>query len=94
MEELIEPNKITEAMKSGLAHMYADTDFKEYLNHAIAIANHNVLESLKMNKPDEAKVYGTRLSTLKQLLEKGKSMYVQSEKLRSKTLEESEKEND
>jgi hypothetical protein len=94
MEDLLEPNKISESMKGGLARMFGDQDFKDYLTHAIAVANYNVLNSLKIGKPDDAKVFGTRLDTLKQLLEKGKAMYNQTEKLRSSSLEDLEKQKD
>lgn len=88
MEPLLEPNKISEAMKSGLARMFADKDFSDYLNHSIAVANHNVLVSLKGNQPELARDFSIELQTLKTLLDKGKAMYVQTEKLRSKSLEE------
>lgn len=81
-------------MKGGLARMYADEDFREYLVHAINIANHNVLASLKVDKADAAKEFAVRLETLKQLLEKGKAMYNQAEKLRTKSLEELVKDKD
>lgn len=88
MDEFKDPERITEQMKGGLARMYADSDFREYLIHAINIQNQNVLTSLKNNKPDEAKDYAVKLDTLKQLLEKGKSIYNKAEQLRSKSLEE------
>lgn len=88
MDEFKDPERITEQMKGGLARMYADSDFREYLIHAINIQNQNVLTSLKNNKPDEAKDYAVKLDTLKQLLEKGKSIYNKAEQLRSKPLEE------
>lgn len=88
MDELTAPDKITEAMKGGLARMYADEDFRAYLVHAINIANHNVLANLKLNKPDQAKEFAMRIETLKQLLDKGKTLYVNAEKLKSKPLEE------
>lgn len=74
--------------------MFADKDFADFLNHSIAVANHNVLVSLKGNKPELARDFSIELQTLKMLLEKGKAMYVQTEKLRSKTLEELNKEQD
>src|SRR6185369_4584011 len=92
-DTLTAPDKITEAMKGGLARMYADKDFTDYLQHAINIANHNVLIYLKANKPDQAKEFAMRIETLKQLLEKGKALYNQAEKLKSTPIEELEKQN-
>lgn len=88
MDELKDPERITEAHKGALARMYADQDFREYLIHAINIANHNVLSALKADKPDAAKEFAVRLDTLKQLLEKGRSTFSQAEKLKTKSLEE------
>lgn len=93
-DEFTAPDKITEAMKAGLARMYADDDFRSYLQHAINIANHNVLVYLKGNKPDQAKEFAMRIETLKQLLDKGKTLYINAEKLKSKPLEELIKEKD
>lgn len=90
--ELIDPKKLTEAEKSGLARLYADEDIRSYLNHAIAIANHNVLSSLKSGKPEVATEFAVRLDTLKQLLDKGKLMYTHAEKLKTVPLEELVKE--
>lgn len=92
--EFKDPERITESMKSGIARMYADSDFREYLLHAININNHNVLTALKADKPEIAKEYAVRLDTLKKLLEKGKLMFVNAEKLRSKSLEEQVKEHE
>lgn len=89
--EFQKPEKITEQMKGGLARMFADQDFRDYLTHAVNVANHNILVSLKINKPDLAKDYSIRLESLQQLLELGRKNYLQAEKLRSKTLEELEK---
>lgn len=88
MDELIEPTKITEEMKGGLARLYADDGIRAYLINAIGIANRNVLICLKTSKPEEAKEYAARLDALEKLLEKGKAMYQQAEKLKSKSLEE------
>lgn len=94
MTDYKQPEKLTEAMKGGLARLYADTDIREYLMHAINIANHNVLASLKSDKGDAAKEYAVRLDTLQQLLEKGKLMFAQAEKLRRTPLSElSDKDN-
>jgi hypothetical protein len=87
-EELIKPSNLTEAMKGGLARMYADEDIRAYLVHAIAIANHNVLSSLKSGKTEAATDFAVRLETLKQLLDKGKSCFSTAEKLKSVPLEE------
>ncbi len=86
MDELKEPNKITEAMKGGLARMYADTDFRDYISHTINIANHNVLVCLKGNQPDKAKEFGIEIEVLRKLMEKGKLIYSQSEKLKQTPL--------
>ncbi len=88
MEEFNKPEKITEQMKGGLARMFADQDFRDYLAHAINVANHNILAALKINKPDLAKDYSIRLETLQTLSELGKKNYIQSEKLKRSTLEE------
>lgn len=88
------PEKITEQMKGGLARMFADTDFKDYLTHAINVANHNILACLKINKSDFAKDYSIRLESLQQLLELGKKNYLQSEKLKRSSLEDLSKEKD
>lgn len=90
-DTLITPDKITESMKGGLARMYADKDFTDYLQHAINIANHNTLVSLKGGKPDIARDFALKIEVLKQLLEKGKTLYNQAEKLKSTPLEELEK---
>lgn len=90
-DELKQPDKITEQMKGGLARMYADKDFTDYLQHAINIANHNVLASLKSNKLDIAKEFGIRIEVLKQLLDKGRLIYSQAEKLKQTPLEDLEK---
>ncbi len=86
MDELIEPQKITEEMKGGLARLWADNGIRSYLINAIAIANQNVLTCLKSNKPDEAKEFAARLDVMQKLLEKGKSCYANAEKIRSTTL--------
>lgn len=88
MDEFKDPERITEAMKGGLARMYADIDIREYLLHAINIANYNVLASLKADKPDKAKEFAVRLEVLKQLLEKGRTMFAQAEKLKRAPLSE------
>ncbi len=92
-QDFNKPEKISEAMKGGLARMFADQDFKDYLTHAINVANHNILASLKLNKPDLAKDYSIRLEYLQQLLELGKKNYLQSEKLKVASLEELESKN-
>ncbi len=94
MEELVNPARITEAHKAGLARAYADVEYRDYLNHAIAIANHNVLESLRLNKTDSAKEFAVRLDTLKKLLEKGKIIYSQAEKIKRTPLSELSKDED
>lgn len=86
--EFKDPERITEAMKGGLARLYADIDIREYLMHATNIANHNVLASLKANDTDKAKEFAIRLEVLKQLLEKGKLMFAQAEKLKRAPLSE------
>ncbi len=91
-DELIPPVRITEEMKGGLARLYADNGIKAYLVNAIGIANQNVLVCLKAGKLEEAKDYGARLDALQKLLEKGKSMYQQAEKLKVTPLEEQIKE--
>lgn len=92
--ELVEAKKMTEAQKSGLARLFMDEDIRSYLNHAIAVANHNVLASLKAGKPEVATEFAVRLDTLKQLLDKGKLMFSNAEKLKSVPLEEQVKENE
>lgn len=86
--EYKDPDKITEAMKSGLARMYADSDVREYLIHAMNIANHNVLAAVRVGKPEEAKDFAARLDTLKQLHDKGKTLYARAEELKRKPLSE------
>lgn len=87
-QDFNKPEKITEAMKGGLARMFADQDFRDYMTHAINVANHNILAALKLSKPELAKDYSIRLESLQQLLELGKKNYIQSEKLKRSTLEE------
>lgn len=93
MEEtnLTTPERITESMKGGLARMYADADIRAYLIHAINIANHNVLANIKLGKNDIARDFAARLDALQQLLDKGKTMYSQAERLRRTPLSELEK---
>lgn len=86
--ELVEPQRMTEAQKAGLARLYADEDIRSYLNHAIAMANANVLSSLKAGNPASATEFAVRLDALKQLLDKGKLMFSQAEKLQRKPLQE------
>lgn len=94
MEEFKEPDKITEAMKGGLARMYADEDFRAYLLNRINIENTAILESIRKGKMEDAKDYTSKMDALKKLLEKGKAMYLQAEKLKSTPLEQLVKERD
>ncbi len=70
--------------------MYGDVSMREYLIHAIQVANQNAMSLLRVNKVEEAKIHSTRFDILKQLLEKGKQNFVHFEKInREKTNETS-----
>lgn len=88
MEEYKDPEKITESMKSALAKMYADEDMRSYLMHMVAVYNHNVLISARAGEIEKARDYTAKFDTMKKLLDNGKIMYTQAERLRSKPLSE------
>lgn len=94
MDNYQDPEKLTEAMKSGLARMYADEDIRAYLLHMINVYNHNVLVSLRSNATDTAKDYTAKFDTMKKLLDNSKLMFSQAEKLKAKPLQELIKEKD
>lgn len=85
MEE--DPKQITEEMKAGLARMYADTSMREYLINAKRIANKNAMDMLSLGKVDEAKTFAVRLKVFEQLLEKGKSCFVQFERIKTNRID-------
>ncbi len=88
MEDYKDPEKLTEAMKSGLARMYADEDIRAYLEHTRSVYNYNVLVSMRANLPEKAKDYTAKFDTLTKLLENGKLMFSQAEKLKRTPLTE------
>ena len=94
MDEYQDPEKLDEQMKAGLARMYADNDIRRYLLHALNLYNHNVLVSTRAGKPELARDYTAKFDTMKKLIDNGKLMYSQAEKLRSRTLEEQIKDKD
>lgn len=75
-------------MKGGLARMYADNDFREYLIHLTNIYNHNTLSAVRTGNTELAREYTAKLDATKKLLENGKLMFAQAERLRSKPLQE------
>lgn len=83
-----DPERINEAMKGGLARMYADADFRDYLVHLVNVYNHNTLSAVRAGKIELSRDYTAKLDATKKLLENGKAMYTQSEKLRSTPLQE------
>jgi hypothetical protein len=88
MDNYSDPDKLTEAMKSGLARMYADEDIRAYLMHMVNVYNHNTLACLRRNEMDKAKDFTSKFDTMKRLLENCKAMFTQAEKLRSVSLSE------
>lgn len=94
MKDYRDPEKITEGMKSGLARMYADEDIRAYLEHTTNVYNHNVLASMRLGLADKAKDYTAKFDTLKKLLENGRAMYAQAERLKRTPLAELIKEQD
>lgn len=88
MDEYKDPERITESMKGGLARMYADNDFREYLIHLTNIYNHNTLSAVRTGNTELAREYTAKLDATKKLLENGKLMFAQAERLRSKPLQE------
>ncbi len=85
MDELfLEPKNITDGMKQGLARMYADTFFREYLHNAIAIAKSNALLLVGNGKYEDARDYVSRAKSLEQLLEKGKQYFVHFDSIQKK----------
>lgn len=88
MDKYQDPEKLTEAMKAGLAHMYADNDIRAYLIHMVNVYNHNALIAVRGGENDKARDFTAKFDTMKRLLENGKAMFVKAEQIRSKTLEE------
>lgn len=75
-------------MKGGLARMYADSDFREYLIHLTNVYNHNTLSAVRAGNTEQARDFTAKLDATKKLLENGRIIYSQAEKLRSKPLVE------
>lgn len=94
MDEFKDPERITESMKGGLARMYADSDFREYLIHLSNVYNHNTLSAVRTGNTELARDYTAKLDATKKLLENGKIIYSQAEKLRSKPLDEQAKQHE
>lgn len=87
-----DPEKITETMKAGLAKLYADEDIRAYLLHMVNVYNHNILVSLRGHVPEKATEFTAKYDAIKKLLENGKLMYSQAEKLKQTPLAELVKE--
>lgn len=83
-----DPEKLTETMKGALAQMYANEDFRDYLEHLLSVYNANILVSIRGNQPDLAKDFTAKFDTIKKLLENGKTIFTRTETVRSKTLQE------
>lgn len=88
MDGYKDPEKLTEAMKAGVAKLYADSDIREYLIHTLNVYNHNVLVATRAGKSDLARDYTAKFDTMKKLLENGKLMFSQAEKLKRAPLSE------
>jgi hypothetical protein len=76
------PKDITEKMKGGLARMYADEGFREYLLHSIQVANKGAMICLQKGDLEKGRVYADRFDWLKTLVDKGKECFVNGQKLK------------
>ena len=94
MDKYYDPEKLTESMKSGLARMYADDDIRGYLLHVMSVYNHNTLVFVRAGKSEEARDSTAKFDTIKKLIENGKAMYTQAEKLKPKPIEQAMKDNE
>lgn len=82
-----DPERINEAMKGGLARMYADADFRDYLVHLVNVYNHNTLSAVRAGKIELSRDYTAKLDATKKLLENGHTLYTNAEKLKTTSLE-------
>jgi len=86
--DLSEPSVINEEMKQGLAEVYANKGYRYYIEHAVKTANKNMIQMLDAGDMENAKRFANRISTLMQLISKGREQYLNFEKIKSKVYAE------
>lgn len=75
---------LTEEMKVGLAEIYANKGFREYLAHRILKATQAVNECLDKDDLKNAQRYAQRMAMMEELLSKGREQYTNFEKIKAK----------
>ena len=86
MNEFEEPKEINEAMKMALARAYGDKDLREYLIRMVQASSQNVITCLDQGQIDNARFYSNRAKAIKQLHDKAKTYFEQTEKIRKSKL--------
>lgn len=79
--ELEESKDVTVAMCESLAKMFADTEYRKFLENSVKFANQNLIRS---TTPEQMLFYKSRMETLMQILVKGKKHFIYFEMLQRK----------
>lgn len=89
MDYLEDPKDINDEMRAGLARMYADKGFQDYLLHSIQVANKGAMICLEKGDLEKGKIYADRFKYLKTLVDRGKECFVSYQKVNKKINESS-----